>query len=171
MRWFHSRRKDQGKRGQSVRSVFLVILWPLFEPCWGDGSTQGSGAKRATLSGRRAERYSPDSKTYLQICQVFKSRRCRVWNGKEDKKQKYFLPLPLPLLLLFCCYSYYYHHHHNSVTTISFFTMICSFVSPQIHYFLFHFFHQPPSATHSSQIYLFTMRPLGTPYLIYLCPN
>merc|ERR1711974_379983 len=74
-----------------------------------------------------------------------------VWSGHEDKKQKYFLPLPL--LLLFCCYSSsycYYHHHHNSVTTISFITMICSFVSPQIHYFLFHFFHQPPSATHSS---------------------
>lgn len=103
-----------------------------------------------------------------KIARCLKGRRCNVWNGKEDKKQKYFLPLPL--LLLFCCYSYYYHHH-NSVTTISFFTMICSFVSPQIHYFLFYFFHQPPSATHSSQIYLFTMRPLGTPYLIYLCPN
>jgi len=104
-----------------------------------------------------------------KIARCLKGRRCNVWNGKEDKKQKYFLPLPL--LLLFCCYSYYYYHHHNSVTTISFFTMICSFVSPQIHYFLFYFFHQPPSATHSSQIYLFTMRPLGTPYLIYLCPN
>ena len=104
-----------------------------------------------------------------KIARCLKGRRCNVWNGKEDKKQKYFLPLPL--LLLFCCCSYYYYHHHNSVTTISFFTMICSFVSPQIHYFLFYFFHQPPSATHSSQIYLFTMRPLGTPYLIYLCPN
>ena len=85
----------------------------------------------------------------------FKSQAC--YSGQEDIKQKYFLPLPL--LLLFCCYSYYYYHHyhhHNSVTTISFITMICSFVSPQIHYFLFHFFHQPPSATHSSQICLFT---------------
>jgi len=79
-----------------------------------------------------------------KIARCLKGRRCNVWNGKEDKKQKYFLPLPL--LLLFCCYSYYYyhiHHHHNSVTTISFITMICSFVSPQIHYFLFFLF--PPT--------------------------
>ena len=74
----------------------------------------------------------------------FKSQAC--YSGQEDIKQKYFLPLPL--LLLFCCYSYYYYHHyhHNSVTTISFITMICSFVSPQIHYFLFLFStnHHPP---------------------------
>jgi len=56
----------------------------------------------------------------------FKSQAC--YSGQEDIKQKYFLPLPL--LLLFCCYSYYYYHHyhHNSVTTISFITMICSFL-------------------------------------------
>jgi len=136
-----------------LRSVFLVILWPLFEP-----------RGRPWWPSRRAT-FPCSFATCLKVAGAV----CRVWSGKEDKKQKYFLPL-LPPLLLFCCYSYYYHHHHYSVTTISFITMICSFVSPQIHYFLFHFFHQPPSATHSSQICLFTARPLGTLYLI-LCPN
>lgn len=90
------------------------------------------GADRAALSASQ------------DVLSSFKSQARH--SGQEDIKQKYFLPLPL--LLLFCCYSYYYYHHyhHNSVTTISFITMICSFVSPQIHYFLFLFStnHHPP---------------------------
>ena len=133
------------------------------------------GAARAALSGRRAEGgISPASQNVLSCKFATCSKVADAVSGAAKKiKNKN----------IFFHYHYYCsaatptttttnHHHHNSVTTISFITMICSFVSPQIHYFLFHFFHQPPSATHSSQICLFTYyETFRYTFFIYLSPN